>query len=134
MPELSCRERLKDRVVFCVRRSQHDVLRSRKFEDDALKGRESRRIEMLDDLDDGGCFKPVEALVAIGQRPLNQLNPTALPFRQLVKSQAFLRDFKRSPGDIHSEDGFELLLRKETAAAACPRHNQDRVPASLRSL
>jgi hypothetical protein len=40
---------------------------------------------VFDDLDDGGCFKAVESLVSIGQGPLNQFNPTALPFRQLIK-------------------------------------------------
>ncbi len=113
MPELARRERLKDRVVFGVRSGQHDMLRSREFEDDALERGESRRIEVLDDLDDGGCFKAVEPLVAIGQRSLNQLDPTALPFWQLIEPQALLRDFERSPGDIHAEDGLELLLGKE---------------------
>ena len=40
---------------------------------------------MLDNLDDGGCFKAVEALVSIGQGPLNQFDPAALAFRQLIK-------------------------------------------------
>ena len=103
VPELSRRERPKDRVVFCVRRCEHDVLRLGEFEDNALEGGESRRVEVLDDLDDGGAAsKAVEALVSIGQGPLNQFNPTALTFGRLIKPQAFLRDFKRSPGDIHS--------------------------------
>src|SRR5260370_12141400 len=95
--DLTRRERLKDRVVFRVRSSEHDMLRSREFEDDALEGSESRRMEVFDDLDDGGGFKVVETLISIGQRPLNQLNPTALPFGQLVKTEAFLRGLKRSP-------------------------------------
>ena len=110
MPELPRRKRLEDRVVFGVRSGQHDVLRSREFEDDALEGGESRRIEVFDDLDDGGGVKAVETLIPIGQRTLNQLDATALTLRQLIKPEAFLRDLKGSPGDIHSEDGFELLL------------------------
>jgi hypothetical protein len=40
--------------------------RSSKLEDDALEGRQARRIQMLNDLHNGCCFKPVQPLIAVG--------------------------------------------------------------------
>ena len=68
---------------------------------------------MFDRFDDGGGIKTVETLISIGQRTLNHFDPAALPFGQLIQSKATLRILKGSPGDVHSKNGLELLLRQK---------------------
>lgn len=45
--------------------------RSGKLENDALESRQAWGIQVLNDLHNGGCFKPVQSMISLGQRALN---------------------------------------------------------------
>src|SRR5262245_20531075 len=77
MPETTRRQRWPSHVVLRVRRRHDYRFRPRELERDALECRETRRIQMLDHLDDGGGIKPRESLIAIRQTSVQQRD--ALP-------------------------------------------------------
>src|SRR5207245_1473014 len=69
----------KAHVVLAVRRRYHNRRRLSEVEEDALERGEARWIEMLDYLDDGRRVVAGEALVAIGERPVEERDARPLP-------------------------------------------------------
>lgn len=108
MPELAGGERFKDRVVLSIWGSNHRMCWLGEFKEDALERRQARRIQMFDNLDNSCCLKSREPLVSIHQRSMHKTNAAFLFFWQAIQVQLVLRNFKRSPGHIHPENGLEL--------------------------
>lgn len=65
MAEFAGWERGEEGVVFVVRRGEDDGGGAGAIEEDALAGSEARRVEVLNDFDDGGGIVRGEARVAI---------------------------------------------------------------------
>jgi hypothetical protein len=83
--QLAGGKRLPADVVLPVGRGDHDGRRPRRVEDVALGGRQARRIEVLDDLDEHRGVVAAQPAVAVGQRALPQLDPVAPRVGQQVE-------------------------------------------------
>src|SRR5262245_15642754 len=102
-------------VVLAVRSRHDDRGGARLLEDDPLERGEPRRIEVLDHLDRGGRVEAGQALVAVGQGGLEELDALALSRRELLEPQARMRDLERPVRDVDAEDLLELSLVHELA-------------------
>ena len=78
VPELARRQARPEGVVVAVRRRHHDGARPGELEDDPLQRRQPRRVEVLDDLDEGRRVEAGEAGVPVRQRPVQQLDTLAV--------------------------------------------------------
>src|SRR5690242_6574324 len=65
MAELAGGKRLPHYVVLAIRRRQHHRTRLGELEQHALEGRQPRRVEMFDDLDNSGGVEAFEPFVSI---------------------------------------------------------------------
>jgi hypothetical protein len=70
--ELARGQRRPAHVVLGVGRRDHDRAGPRRPEDVLLGRRQARRVEVLDDLDERGGVEADQALVAVGQRAVDQ--------------------------------------------------------------
>src|ERR1700761_819416 len=92
--ELTSVKLFKNRVVFGIWGCEHHMLRTRKFKDNPLKGRQSYSIKMLDDFNNCCSVKAAQPLISVRERALNQIDPLALTFRHTVKTKKLFGPFE----------------------------------------
>src|SRR5205809_4644075 len=100
-------------VVLDVRRGHNNRSRLREMEDDPLEGSKSGRIEVLDNLHDGGGVISLKSLISIHQRALDELDSPGLPLRKSPQIQPLLGDVQRSHRDIHADDLLESWIGEQ---------------------
>src|SRR5262245_47295077 len=83
-------------VVLAVRRSHDHKGRPRRLEQHALESREPRWIEMFDDFNYGRRVEAFDAVVAVDQRSVQQVDSCALPGGHSIEVQALARMFERA--------------------------------------
>src|SRR5690242_3602181 len=96
VPELARWQRLKPDVVFHVWCRHHYRSRLRELEEHALQSGESRRVLMLDDLNQSRRVESFQSPVPVGERAVEQLDAILLSLRHLFESQALGCDLKRA--------------------------------------
>src|SRR5262249_12532611 len=89
MPEFAQLQSFEFHVVFAVRRRDDDERRPRGFEDSSLKGRQARRIEVLNDLDQSCSVETFQSVVLVYQRTMYQVDPCSLPRRHSFQLETF---------------------------------------------
>ena len=94
MTELASAYRLPHDVVFPVRRRQHDGFRTSELEQDSFEGRQSWRVEVLDDVDDSSGVEALQPPVAVHQRSMDQSDPLGLPVRETLQLEPLLGSFQ----------------------------------------
>ena len=100
-------------VVLPVRRGEHDRSRAGELEHGPLEGRQPGRVEVLDDLDNGGGIEPLQPPVPVDQRAVDQLDASRLPLgsrSSLSRSRAVSSDTDRH---VHADDLLELLVLEQ---------------------
>src|SRR5258708_215261 len=100
----------------------------REFEENPLKCREARRIQMFDHLNHRRGVEAAQSLIAIHQRTLDKIDAGFLLLWQLIEFQTFFGDFQRTPRNIHAENRLELRICQQIAqelalAAAQIKHS-----------
>ena len=73
----------------------------------SLERGQAGSVEVFDHFNDGGRVEAGQALVAVHERAVHQLDPLALLRGQAIKVQAALRDLQRAVRDIHPDDSRE---------------------------
>ena len=68
---------------------------------------------MLDDFHHGRRVESGQALVAIHQRTVQQLDASALHLGQAIQVQPVLGNLQRAMGDVHADDFLELPLLEQ---------------------
>ena len=109
------RQGLEPDVVLNVRCRHHNRSWPGELEYHALEGRESRRVQMLDDLDHRCCIEPRQPVVAIHQRSVNESDPVTLPLRKTIEIESIRSVLKRTNGHIHADDLLESRISKKIA-------------------
>ena len=111
MTKLPGGKRFPHLVVLAIRRRQHDRVGASELEQCPLEGAQSRRVEMLDDLDDDGRVEPGEPLVAIEKRAVQELHAVV----ESLPPEPFAGDFERADRDVDADDLGELPIPREIA-------------------
>jgi len=107
------RQRFKLGVVLHVGRGHDHGRRPGKFEQDSFERRQSRLVEMFDDLHDRRRVEAAQALVAITERAVDELDPLALPLGQAIEVQTLAGDLQGAVRDVEADDALEPFLSQE---------------------
>ncbi len=113
MAEPARGEGLEAGVVVGVGRGGDHRGRPRELEEDALEGRQPRRIDMLDHLHGAGGVVPGEALVPVGEGALEQLQALPPPGREALEAEALPGDLEGPVGDVHAGEAVALPLLEQ---------------------
>ena len=100
-------------LYSAVGRRQHDRPGPGELEDGPLEGREPGRVEVLDHLDHGGGVEPLQAPVAVDQRPVDQLEAGGLRLGHPVELEPVSGGFEGADRHVHADDLLELPVLEQ---------------------
>src|SRR5690606_8533069 len=82
-------------------------------EQHAFESCKSRRIEVLDDFNDGRRVESFQPVIPVQQRSMQQIDARALTRRHSVEVKTLARVFQRAKRDIHSHNAIQRLHLEE---------------------
>ena len=129
--KLSGGQRLKLHVVLGIRRGHDHGLRTRRLKQHPLERRQPRRIHVLDHFHNRCSVISGQALVAVHERSVNQLQSLFLLGRHALQPQTLSRYFQAAVRNIHSDDFRECSSRRATRAAVFLHRTRGPAPAAL---
>ena len=106
-------QRLPRHVELPVWRRQHDRAVPGELEEHPLERPQPGRVQVFDNLDDGGGIKPVEPLVPVHQRAVDQLHPAGLSLGQPLQLQTAGGDFEGADRHVQTQGFLELPVLEQ---------------------